>query len=66
MSTGISCNIAVLHGHENLSFACIFKNCGLKENSFRYMYTLSVRLFVSAVRVIFCRFIGLERLNTDF
>ncbi len=50
MSTGISCNVAVLHGHENLSFACIFKHCGLKENSFRYMYTLSVRLFLSAVR----------------
>ncbi len=27
-------NVNVLHGHENASSACVFKDCGLKINRF--------------------------------
>ncbi len=64
----------MLRGHENLSFAHVFKHCGLKtsdfeqsavkENSFRTHVKMVLIERMSTELIYFCHFIGLERFNT--
>ncbi len=63
--------VAVLRGHENVSFACVFKICGLKKeilSHFEYCQRGSCRWrrcsWCAGVLSYFCCFLGLERLNT--